>query len=349
MKKDKLIKYIENPEKLGEYSLADMRTLLQRYPFFQLGYFLFLLNLKNISDPRFNEYLAKFAIYIKDRNELFRKLNYIESMSLDNEDKKKENNHSENLSDNEQSDYKTESSLSPKTQDAKLDNKTHDKSVVKKTTEEKKKNQYTRAYLSDRISATLSNQISEADEKEELKDELHTDFFILDKADTIKGKTEAAKEDDKVLEDNSGSTEKNKEDLLELENKNDKGEQESDNINKTNKSNAGNEYFEDDLLKSLSDRQSQHNTDLIDKFIQETPELKIKQPQDTEQKDISEKYVKENENLLTEKLAELYIKQAYYEKAIEAFEKLSLKYPEKSDYFAERIQKVKQIINEQQK
>jgi DNA-binding SARP family transcriptional activator len=53
--------------------------------------------------------------------------------------------------------------------------------------------------------------------------------------------------------------------------------------------------------------------------------------------------------MLSEKLANIYIKQGYYDKAISAYKKLSLKYPEKSDYFAEQIEKLRNIINEQQK
>ena len=37
----------------------------------------------------------------------------------------------------------------------------------------------------------------------------------------------------------------------------------------------------------------------------------------------------EPENLLTETLANIYIKQKHYDKAINIFEKLRLKYPEK--------------------
>ena len=49
----------------------------------------------------------------------------------------------------------------------------------------------------------------------------------------------------------------------------------------------------------------------------------------------------ENEHLVTETLARIYALQGSVNKAIRAYEILSLKYPQKSAYFASLIQKLK--------
>jgi hypothetical protein len=44
---------------------------------------------------------------------------------------------------------------------------------------------------------------------------------------------------------------------------------------------------------------------------------------------------------MTETLAKVYLQQKKYDNAIKAYEILSLKYPEKSGFFADRIKAIK--------
>jgi len=85
------------------------------------------------------------------------------------------------------------------------------------------------------------------------------------------------------------------------------------------------------------------NFDLIDKFIASNKVLK---PSISEYNDdISRESILENENLMTETLAHVYLEQKKYQKAITAFTVLSLKYPEKSSFFANQIKAIKKIQN----
>lgn len=79
--------------------------------------------------------------------------------------------------------------------------------------------------------------------------------------------------------------------------------------------------------------------DLIEQFIQSKPKIN---PASTEENtDISVESATENESLMTETLARVYLEQKKYDKAIQAFKILSLKYPEKSSFFADRIKAIK--------
>jgi hypothetical protein len=86
-------------------------------------------------------------------------------------------------------------------------------------------------------------------------------------------------------------------------------------------------------------------SELIDRFIIANPRIephKDKTVIPTE--DISKPFVEESAGLVTETLAKIYVSQGYYSKAIDIYEKLSLKFPEKSSYFASQIEKVKEYI-----
>lgn len=88
-------------------------------------------------------------------------------------------------------------------------------------------------------------------------------------------------------------------------------------------------------------------SELIDRFIEANPRISPTADAVT-QIDASAESVKENEGFLTDTLAKIYIKQGYYTKAIFAYEKLLLKFPEKSAYFAAQIEAIKKIMNKEE-
>jgi hypothetical protein len=89
----------------------------------------------------------------------------------------------------------------------------------------------------------------------------------------------------------------------------------------------------------------QLQADLIEKFIVANPRIEpVREKTDTPLIDISKPFVEEREGFITETLARIYIRQGYFSRAIDIYERLSLKFPEKSSYFAALIEKVKELI-----
>ncbi len=86
-------------------------------------------------------------------------------------------------------------------------------------------------------------------------------------------------------------------------------------------------------------------SDLIEKFIIANPRIEpAREKSNKPVEDISRPFVEEAGGFVTETLARIYIKQGYFSKAIDIYEKLSLKFPEKSSYFATQIEKVRGFI-----
>ncbi len=84
----------------------------------------------------------------------------------------------------------------------------------------------------------------------------------------------------------------------------------------------------------------------IDAFLAKQPQMKPRfeiTESTEEQHDISEESVKEGE-YLSETLAKVYVEQKNYTKAIHIYQKLSLKYPQKSVYFANQILEIQQKL-----
>lgn len=88
--------------------------------------------------------------------------------------------------------------------------------------------------------------------------------------------------------------------------------------------------------------------DLIDKFIREEP--KISRPTKTEffnPVNMAKQSVSDDITFVSETLAKIYVLQGNYQKALQAYENLRLKYPEKRLYFAAQIKNIRKLINQQ--
>jgi hypothetical protein len=102
---------------------------------------------------------------------------------------------------------------------------------------------------------------------------------------------------------------------------------------------------ERDAVEPVADTGPEQPADnrLILNFLNEEPGVIRADKKTSLKKDVSLSSIREHDGFITDTLAKIYVKQGLYAKAMYAYEKLSLKYPEKSAYFAAQIEKIRNI------
>tara|TARA_Y100000746_G_scaffold223543_1_gene225134 strand:- start:1585 stop:2184 length:600 start_codon:yes stop_codon:yes gene_type:complete len=81
--------------------------------------------------------------------------------------------------------------------------------------------------------------------------------------------------------------------------------------------------------------------DLIDEFIKNSPKIEFSEEEKSDNEIIINTKIKDE--LITETLAKIYVTQKKFNKAIKAYDILSLKYPKKSSFFADQINYIKKL------
>jgi len=320
MRKDDFISYVNDPGSLDKETLAELDELLKSFPYFQTAHLLYLKNLYNFGHIRFDTQLKISSLYVADRRKLYELLH-------EGEEKGKE----------------TE--------------------VTEETGEkEEKGGAGRRAQSAERMEGMKgTGETEETDEKGEGGD----DLFVLDH-DAPEGETVG--EVDKTGAEQEGAA-----DLLELDLP-DKDKEEHG--SGTEKGPAKKKtidvdpslpayafgdwlgYFEMDGGEAQEEKGEKRPEDeIIDRFIRTQPRIVPRKQEEKQEKQESSgvpepeevRKSTEEKGLFTETLARIYLQQGYYTKAIHIYEKLSLKYPEKSSYFATQIEKINRILTDQTK
>jgi|WetSurMetagenome_2_1015567.scaffolds.fasta_scaffold03418_9 hypothetical protein len=308
MNRTDFLNMIENTVPLSRQMIGEVYELINIFPYFQSAHMLLLKGLQNNSDVKFESQLRNSAIHIADREVLYYFLKTKPSMETDSVDINKKISFSDDhLYDTQQ--VVIESAKNSEQLITQIENDTNE--TIPENEHDKGKQALGQSIL---VS-------SESDNGESAGLMIHID-------------KESSPNEEKIFFMDPGFSVSDHSDLLEL----DLDE------NKTNFSDETVIHIEQwDNEEKFSKKQLQ--SELIDKFIISNPRIEPnREKTNLHSEDISKPYIEEGGGFITETLAKIYTNQGYYSKAIDIYEKLSLKFPEKSSYFASQIEKVKEYI-----
>jgi hypothetical protein len=109
--------------------------------------------------------------------------------------------------------------------------------------------------------------------------------------------------------------------------------------------------LENENQEETNDNPLKHQ-ETINKFLEQDKNFPVRLELKEEDKEfpnvnynITDNYEFDDSELFSETLAKIYLKQQKFDKALEIFHKLNLEYPEKSSYFAARIETLEELRN----
>lgn len=328
---------LDNPNTITPTQITELSSILKVYPYFQSARSLYVKGLQKHDNIKYNGSLKKTAAYTTDRSVLF------------------------DLITSEY--FQTITKTASKQEIVKIENKEEEKLISPEIIQE--------PIIENKLEQSLINSIEIANLETEKTIEHNSIDLSNPLEQSIISSINATKniDEDVVLENITEKEEEIKEEQqlenLEtemsswLEDKIDEEEEKPISFKESEK-HSFHEWLNLSKLKPIEREETTENKnedtnnsnldttneiavkmELIDKFIETNPKIvpvkeNIPIPS----------YITKSEDtsyLMTETLAKIYLEQKKYSKAIQAYEILILKYPEKSSLFADRILEIKDL------
>ncbi len=352
MNKQKLVDLLKSPSNIDTKSLDEVAKIVGDNPYFQSGHALLAIGNKKFHLELAPKTVAKAAIYATNRI-LLKK--YLDQNAIQEKvigELKEEPKH-EVLTKTEASEKTTKSS--DQTEDEGIVSKkdplseesTNNETVAEKVPEKVDQPVEDSSAIDDSIKKTKTNIPVTPKKYEnidldkllsELKDsynQLQTDMHSFDVVDKnlTEAKSKEAKSKKRTIKEptakiSSAKTQKSTKKTARTKSK-----------KASNVDNPKEDSPPDPDLKK------KEHKELIDKFIENEPSIKPKRHGDKESEqivDLSTKNQVLTDDMVTENLANIMVRQGRLEKAIEVYNKLIWKFPHKKAYFVARIEELKE-------
>ena len=308
MNRSEFIHIVKASHTVGPENISELQRMVNDYPYFQTAQLLLTKTFFKTENINFEKQLRKSAAYAADRKVLHELLfNEQEPRNKPEESSKKPLIISEEL---EESKLKAAEESTPRKTE--IVNESIEKTALISSLEDIIEEPVDSIVANSTLDQQILSSAINSSILLEVSDEIDfNDFPSKEKANAIKQKEQ--KEYDTNISFDESSSHSFTSWLSHFK------DEESDN-----------ETWEEDLESTI--------------FIDTENQLPTKQEFYSPAK-MAKLSVQENDDLVTETLANIYADQGNFDKAIKSFEKLQLKYPEKKIYFAGRIKEIENQIN----
>lgn len=336
MNKEKFISFMQKPDTLDKESMDELSYLIGEFPYCQSAHILHTLNHFKEKSILFESSLKTTAIYVANRKVLKKHIDRLSSDTIGFVF------HDEGISNKEKTTKEEPKVELQRPEPLTTENKITPEPIITETptkevnVEEKEKTN------------TEVNKESEVDEKKELATENSNKHIEIPVSDDSSSNTEEElKNDVKVAKKQSIEFKPKAEtsEAIPAMEKEPLDIHKSKSIAELKKivERRIREIENDKKIESGENIKPQEITtqkdDLINTFIKNQPVISRRKADFYDAREVAANSIVDQENIVSETLAHIYLDQGHLEKAINIYEKLNLKYPEKRTYFAALIEK----------
>ncbi|WP_053990112.1 hypothetical protein [Mangrovimonas sp. TPBH4] len=311
---------LQHPQEFTSEQLSDITAVIKEYPYFQAARALHLKGLKHTESFKYNQELKITAAYTTDRSILF---DYITSEAFNQNEIsfqiKQNSEHIKQLDVNEESDISVNKSVL--IDDALKQHIKDTEGVLDPFLFEEKTNEDDTANYQNSVPENQASPIIAVDTAN-IEQTPEEQLQIGKPLDFEKNETHSFSEWLKITS------------FKPIERKDTIEEEEEASITPP---------VSEPSEPATKPRPMDSKLDLIDKFLNSNPKIVPSKEASPSPKLNHKKDDNQNDGLMTETLARIYLEQKNYDKAIQSYKILSLKYPEKSGFFADQIKAVKKL------
>lgn len=375
MNRTQFVSYLENPDNLSGSDVVMISELLKNFPYFQTAHMLYAKSLHNQNSIHYNNQLKIAAAFVTDRKKLHRLITKqnIPTIGIENQierikEKVTEQNIEKAVFEIVKEEIK-EHHITPVIEDIRIVDtapeaieiphlvKTEEK-VIEKAAKLVKKDDEVITEPPIEVKLIPKEQIDTNEKSEDKIDALEIEYL----SDVANATFELEIANSEYISESIDLTVKEEQKTpesnfilntpIELISETKKSEYNFD----TSQSHSFTDWLKnisnvssETLIEKIDGERGKKTSieSLIDKFLREEPKISKPKAEFYNPINKAKQSVADDITFVSETLAKIYVLQGNYNKALQAYENLRLKYPEKKLYFAAQIKNLRKLINQQ--